>query len=142
MTQKKESQDHNHKTSEQQLAKDKGEKTEKQKRSADAPTIGRIVQYRLGTRRMDDGKECEVWRPAIVVNADDDLYPDGCHVSMLVFLDGKKDANVTGRSVDQAAQTTSPQLSVTSEECIAGFAWRTSVDQGDSAGTWRWPPRT
>lgn len=78
----------------------------------------RIVEYAIG---KDHAGEV-VRRPAIVVND----WGSGVHPNIQVFLDGSNDA----------------RYGFTSEECARGTAWRTSVDEGEGVGEWRWPPRT
>lgn len=123
-------------------------------------TAGRFVQVGIG---LDpDGRV--VYRPAIVVQD----WGNGVHPNVQVFLDGSNDARYrerargdydefvkahpavnTGAEIGDAAAvqrlcdlSNALNYSPTAEECAHGFAWRTSVDEGEGVYRWRWPPRT
>ncbi len=91
-------------------------------------TIGRFVQYGIGFDH--EGKV--IHRPALVVQD----WGTGEHPNLQVFLDGSNDARYRTSDTGDTSW-----FAPTADECARGQMWKTSVNPGEGAGEWRWPPR-
>ncbi len=89
-----------------------------------APTQGRIVLVGISETCV---------RPAMVVGVNTPGVEDST-LQLQVFLDGMNDSRIPSSH--------NPDFPMfTTEECVRGIAWRTSVPKGDGIEQWRWPPR-
>lgn len=94
------------------------------------PTIGRIVHYSLP---LKGPAEHEVLRPAMITEVFEG-GAEGPMCNLTVFLDQANDLRIHGDELRKEIGWAIP-------DGQSVHAFPTSVHEGTSAGTWRWPAR-